>query len=675
MAFLLVLILQCMFNGAVSVRVKRGMLDQGSDVDRSSNAVQVQPSVGHTHTVFVRALSTFKHIDAEKEGSIAKARWEDHAGWQQFKLEKKINYWQERLHLTGKPIYHEDLFYLKTHQGYYLSADSLGAKVKVVPPSSNLTLMQFQVLKKDLGSSNLTVKFGEVVYLKVHTGSYLGVTSGSDEIVAGFSDIGPAQEFMFEDKDCSPGCCADSLDLESGPLGSREETLKALGKFAQWSYEFNGHVALDHEVLHKGEDCYKACGKTGPCEFCGTGGLCCRHPGFGRRFGVTHTQAYAEKACFNKGAKFQHVCVSKSYDDNNASIAFSKDGWSVQYGVKQEHGSGHYVQALAFTNPDFPKVAVIAYRGTQTRLSLIQDLTIGFVGPTGALWEARQFAQWMRRELPGHRLYVTGHSLGGYISQVVASYEGIEGVAFNAPGPVGQLAGLRRPRFEVHLDAHDPLAYLTFPGFNYSISTWLRFLPYDVDTRHIASLKWYTNPDYGGCHGCCGPYYGSPEFCHNYALKAKDLFCAHRHNSALSPAAAGVNPPHASVTTAALGAMSPASLPVGITAGAFVMLAQLETSASITRSMQGLPEGLSAGSLIQVEPGEAEVTLAPNVAPRAGESKQMQQETRGTNPKVHGHEPALIALWLALVLAIASILIAVVGACFCSCVFCVRRMC
>jgi len=268
--------------------------------------------------------------------------------------------------------------------------------------------------------------------------------------------------------------------------------------------------------------------------------------------------------------------------------------------------------------------------------------------------------------------------LGGYISQAVASYEGIEGVAFNAPGPVGQLAWVKRPRFEVHLDAHDPLAYVTFPGYNYSVSTWARWAPKGVSSRHIASPKWYTDSNYGGCHGCCGPYYGSPDFCRNNALKAMDLFCAHKHNSALR------SPGNSTASINENEKMSVPS-PIQITGSALAVLAGKETIDSFTRSMQGLPPtGFSEGSLIQVEPGKLDAAEGPNASARVGESKQNQTETRDWSGctatdwftrSMQGcvplHEPA--PYWLLVVIGLASIV--AVGACLCCCcVFCIRRM-
>lgn len=84
--------------------------------------------------------------------------------------------------------------------------------------------------------------------------------------------------------------------------------------------------------------------------------------------------------------------------------------------------------------------------------------------------------------------YITGHSLGGLIAEVVASFTRTPGFSFNCPGPValvtetsflnpatGKWHGLN---FEVHLREGDPIAHLN-------------------DSHHINSdIVWYSGTDH-----------------------------------------------------------------------------------------------------------------------------------------------------------------------------------
>eukprot|EP00929_Paragymnodinium_shiwhaense_P059416 TRINITY_DN29760_c0_g1_i2.p1 TRINITY_DN29760_c0_g1~~TRINITY_DN29760_c0_g1_i2.p1 ORF type:complete len:294 (+),score=27.89 TRINITY_DN29760_c0_g1_i2:447-1328(+) len=98
-----------------------------------------------------------------------------------------------------------------------------------------------------------------------------------------------------------------------------------------------------------------------------------------------------------------------------------------------------------------------------------------------------------RDKYRGKRCYVTGHSLGGYIAEVVASWAGVDGAAFNSPGPwrihpLRNMTGPARPRFEVHLTRDDPLAIALFPK--------------PENAKHIAEPIWHA----GDNHRICAPF-------------------------------------------------------------------------------------------------------------------------------------------------------------------------
>ena len=68
--------------------------------------------------------------------------------------------------------------------------------------------------------------------------------------------------------------------------------------------------------------------------------------------------------------------------------------------------------------------------------------------------------------------YITGHSLGGTIAETVASFTGIPGMSFNAPGPVGFItetpflnpdkAAYTGIMFEAHLRENDPVSQVNY---------------------------------------------------------------------------------------------------------------------------------------------------------------------------------------------------------------------
>jgi len=64
---------------------------------------------------------------------------------------------------------------------------------------------------------------------------------------------------------------------------------------------------------HPGEPCHAMCGgrEAGPCDWCGTEGLCCRHPGNGFSWMGTWSQEFAEGGCGRRGTRGSHVCVRR----------------------------------------------------------------------------------------------------------------------------------------------------------------------------------------------------------------------------------------------------------------------------------------------------------------------------------------------------------------------------
>merc|ERR1711948_48280 len=110
-----------------------------------------------------------------------------------------------------------------------------------------------------------------------------------------------------------------------------------------------------------------------------------------------------------------------------------------------------------------------------------------------ACQEACDFYETCKDELSDVEImYVTGHSLGGFIAEVVASEQDAPGASFNSPGPwssyfwPGNMTGAERPEFEVHLTRDDPIASVLFPK--------------PENSAHIAVPIWHP----GENHKVCG---------------------------------------------------------------------------------------------------------------------------------------------------------------------------
>ena len=81
-------------------------------------------------------------------------------------------------------------------------------------------------------------------------------------------------------------------------------------------------------------------------------------------------------------------------------------------------------------------LAVVAHKGTKTRCATdwnldVSSVVMGAVPRRPLTASARLVKEYQRR---GYRVMVTGHSLGGYMSEVVASHLQICGAGFCVPG-------------------------------------------------------------------------------------------------------------------------------------------------------------------------------------------------------------------------------------------------
>ncbi|KAG2424126.1 hypothetical protein HXX76_014800 [Chlamydomonas incerta] len=138
---------------------------------------------------------------------------------------------------------------------------------------------------------------------------------------------------------------------------------------------------------------------------------------------------------------------------------------------------------------------ILAFEGTNSYTHGIQDLIGVAFARFGPI--ARVACDIYNSVRP---TYVTGHSLGGCIAEVVCSRSGCGGASFNAPGPwspnpatcIADGDRYDGVRFEIHLANGDPVSCMCNPGAG------------GADHGHIGSidngaLVWHYNC--GGQHG------------------------------------------------------------------------------------------------------------------------------------------------------------------------------
>eukprot|EP00931_Biecheleriopsis_adriatica_P073785 TRINITY_DN48005_c0_g1_i1.p1 TRINITY_DN48005_c0_g1~~TRINITY_DN48005_c0_g1_i1.p1 ORF type:complete len:322 (+),score=28.40 TRINITY_DN48005_c0_g1_i1:54-968(+) len=178
------------------------------------------------------------------------------------------------------------------------------------------------------------------------------------------------------------------------------------------------------------------------------------------------------------------------------------EGWEAIEQVCETKGSPNKIQAALYTNRKYPHVYIMAYRGTATLEGLKQDATLFTPLPGTPMWkairEAVAFYRWCEQKYRVNddtQFYVTGHSLGGYLAETVASRCDVEGASFNSPGVwmagginlVSTVAGHCRPNYEIHLTLDDPVSLL---------------FPKPQNSSHIGHPYWHE----GDNHRICSPY-------------------------------------------------------------------------------------------------------------------------------------------------------------------------
>ena len=111
-------------------------------------------------------------------------------------------------------------------------------------------------------------------------------------------------------------------------------------------------------------------------------------------------------------------------------------GWHLDHQEQQPHydGASPRQLAMAVFVKEEDHLAVVAHKGTScaTDWNLdVSSVVMGAVPRRPLTASARLVKEYQRR---GYRVMVTGHSLGGYMSEVVASHLQICGAGFCVPG-------------------------------------------------------------------------------------------------------------------------------------------------------------------------------------------------------------------------------------------------
>eukprot|EP00438_Fugacium_kawagutii_P036183 Skav232970 [mRNA] locus=scaffold1735:277929:278849:+ [translate_table: standard] len=230
-------------------------------------------------------------------------------------------------------------------------------------------------------------------------------------------------------------------------------------------------------------------------ECCG-GGNCDTLPEeteLGTREDLLHALGACARLCYGTG-----LFDMEGSDWGQLDPPLDGEGWIVIDQICETMNSEETVQAGLYV-PEWRNlpIAIVAFRGTCSLKGVRQSVSVGSLlfrrKAKSAVKEACSFLAKCRKKLPHHHIYVTGHSLGGFIAEACASYMDSDGAAFNSPGPLAmtpwrRLVGSHRPDFEVHLTREDPLALSLFPK--------------PESHRHIAVVEWHPGQD----HKICQPY-------------------------------------------------------------------------------------------------------------------------------------------------------------------------
>lgn len=144
-------------------------------------------------TIFLKALSTGKHIDVE--GTAVQARWTSHGTWQAITIHTK----------SSGTVTSGDVVYLKAHTGAYI--DVLDGVVKA--RWEDMGDWQAMIIHKKIGSG--VILHDDILCLKARAGHYIEVEAGA--VQARWNECGDWQSLRIEREVAGALFSGDSIHL------------------------------------------------------------------------------------------------------------------------------------------------------------------------------------------------------------------------------------------------------------------------------------------------------------------------------------------------------------------------------------------------------------------------------------------------------------------------------
>ena len=159
---------------------------------------------------------------------------------------------------------------------------------------------------------------------------------------------------------------------------------------------------------------------------------------------------------FRASAAYDLHVADTVRDTQKDNAKLIEKGWHVDWAVQQPDYAVEYPEKLAMAVFVKGEIAVLALKGTNpaamSDVHLDFSSIVGGVPPCGPLLLAA--AKVKEYQANGKSVMVTGHSLGGYMAEVVATNCQISGVGFCAPGS-GWHAGKAHSGFQNVNFLHD----------------------------------------------------------------------------------------------------------------------------------------------------------------------------------------------------------------------------
>mmetsp|Transcript_24204 Transcript_24204/g.22008 ORF Transcript_24204/g.22008 Transcript_24204/m.22008 type:complete len:230 (+) Transcript_24204:154-843(+) len=158
--------------------------------------------------------------------------------------------------------------------------------------------------------------------------------------------------------------------------------------------------------------------------------------------------------------------LADGYNEDKLNKSLQSEGYSV---IKESvRGESFGILRMAVWRHSSNGNIVLAIKGTTLTegTDLINDITLA-LGGTSAILAVQPTLATARDLINKYNVnLITGHSLGGYITEIIATNDNIPGIAFCAPGsngPIVRLGGTERTGFHNINFEHDVLGNI-LPG-------------------------------------------------------------------------------------------------------------------------------------------------------------------------------------------------------------------